>query len=228
MVLITYIYFKSMNKTVTLFGSTGLIGSEVLKLLINDNYFENINIISRKKISLDSKKIKTYTINFSNLEDYKKVISKDQIVIASIGTTQSKVNFNKSEYRKVDYDILLNIAKACKTNQASSFCFVSSVGADEKSKNFYLGLKGEIENSIMQLGLNTCLIFRPSLLIGKRNEFRFGEIIAQKIMPLFSFLMKSEYKPIKAVDVAKSIVNECKKIVSGNKIYHYSEIKNLN
>ena len=58
-----------MNKTVTLFGSTGLIGSEVLKLLINDNYFENINIISRKKISLDSKKIKNFTINFSNLEN---------------------------------------------------------------------------------------------------------------------------------------------------------------
>ena len=80
----------------------------------------------------------------------------------------------------------------------------------------------------MQLGLNTCLIFRPSLLIGKRNEFRFGEIIAQKIMPLFSFLMKSEYKPIKAVDVAKSIVNESKKIISGNKIYHYYEMKNSN
>ena len=217
-----------MKRTVALFGSTGLIGSEVLKLLINDNYFENINIISRKKISLDSKKIKNFTIDFSNLEDYKKVISKNQIVIASIGTTQSKVNFNKSEYRKVDYDILLNIAKACKSNQASSFCFVSSAGANEKSKNFYLGLKGEIENSIMQLGLKTCLIFRPSLLLGKRNEFRFGEIIAQKFMPIFSFLMKSEYKPIKAVDVAKSIVNECKKIVSGNKIYHYSEIKNLN
>ena len=217
-----------MNKTVTLFGSTGLIGSEVLKLLINDNYFEIINIISRKKISLNSKKIKNFTIDFSNLEDYKKVISKNQIVIASIGTTQSKVNFNKSEYRKVDYDILLNIAEVCKTNQASSFCFVSSAGANEKSKNFYLGLKGKIENSIMQLGLNTCLIFRPSLLLGKRNEFRFGEIIAQKIMPLFSFLMKSEYKPIKAVDVAKSIVNECKKIVSGNKIYHYSEMKNSN
>ena len=217
-----------MNKTVTLFGSTGLIGSEVLKLLINDNYFEIINIISRKKISLNSKKIKNFTIDFSNLEDYKKVISKNQIVIASIGTTQSKVNFNKLEYRKVDYDILLNIAKACKTNQASSFCFVSSAGANEKSKNFYLGLKGKIENSIMQLGLNTCLIFRPSLLLGKRNEFRFGEIIAQKIMPLFSFLMKSEYKPIKAVDVAKSIVNKSKKIISGNKIYHYSEMKNSN
>ena len=217
-----------MKKTVALFGSTGLIGGEILKLLIDDDHYEAINVITRKKVNVKSKKIKNHIIDFSDPEDYKKVIKKGNVIIASIGTTQSKVNFNETEYRKVDYDILLNIAKACKTNQASSFCFVSSAGANEKSKNFYLGLKGEIENSIMQLGLNTCLIFRPSLLLGKRNEFRFGEIIAQKFMPIFSFLMKSEYKPIKAVDVAKSIVNECKKIVSGNKIYHYSEIKNLN
>ena len=214
-----------MNKTVTLFGSTGLIGGEVLKLLINDNYFENINIISRKKININSKKIKNYTIDFSNIKDYKKVVNKNHIVIASIGTTQSKVNFNKIEYRKVDYDILLNIAKACKSNKASSFSFVSSAGADEKSKNFYLKLKGEIENSVMQIGLKSCLIFRPSLLLGKRNEFRFGEIIGQKIMPLVSFLLKSDYKPIKATDVAKSIVNKSKKFVSGNNIYHYSEMK---
>lgn len=217
-----------MNKTVTLFGSTGLIGGEVLKLLINDNYFEKINIVSRIKINVDSKKIKNYIIDFSKIEDYKKVINKDHVVIASIGTTQSKVNFNKIEYRKVDYDILLNIAKACKSNKASSFSFVSSAGANEKSKNFYLKLKGEIENSIMKIGLKSCLIFRPSLLLGKRNEFRFGEIIGQKIMPLLSFLMKSDYKPIKAIDVAKSIVNESKNTISGNKIYQYSEMKNLN
>ena len=215
-----------MNKTVALFGSTGLIGGEILKLLIDDDHYEAINVITRKKVNVKSKKIKNYIIDFSNPEDYKKVIKKENIIIASIGTTQSKVNFNKNEYRKVDYDILLNIAKACKSNQASSFCFVSSAGANEKSKNFYLGLKGEIENSIMHLGLKTCLIFRPSLLLGKRNEFRFGEIIAQKIMPLFSFLMKSNYKPIKAIDVAKSIVNESKKVSQGNKVYHYSEMIN--
>ena len=216
-----------MNKTVALFGSTGLIGSEILKLLINDDDYETINVITRKKVTVQSKKIKNYIIDFTNPDGYKKVIKKGDMVIASIGTTQSKVNFNKTEYRKVDYDILLNIAKACKSNKASSFCFVSSAGANEKSKNFYLGLKGEIENSIMHLALKSCLIFRPSLLLGKRNEFRFGEIMAQKIMPLFSFLMKSNYKPIKAIDVAKSIVNESKKVSQGNKIYHYSEmIKN--
>ncbi len=213
-----------MNKTVALFGSTGLIGSEILKLLINDDDYETINVITRKKVTVQSKKIKNYIIDFTNPDGYKKVIKKGDVVIASIGTTQSKVNFNKTKYRKVDYDILLNIAKVCKSNQASSFCFVSSAGANEKSKNFYLGLKGEIENSIMHLALNSCLIFRPSLLLGKRNEFRFGENIAQKIMPLFSFLMKSNYKPIKAVDVAKSIVNESKKKNKGNKVYHFDDI----
>ena len=216
-----------MNKTVALFGSTGLIGSEILKLLVNDDDYETINVITRKKVTVQSKKIKNYIIDFTNPDGYKKVIKKGDVVIASIGTTQSKVNFNKTKYRKVDYDILINIAKVCKSNQASSFCFVSSAGANEKSKNFYLGLKGEIENSIMHLALKSCLIFRPSLLLGKRNEFRFGEIMAQKIMPLFSFLMKSNYKPIKATDVAKSIVSESKKVSQGNKIYHYSEmIKN--
>ena len=158
---------------------------------------------------------------------WKELKEDDPIFKTGFIISNPKVNFNKTEYRKVDYDILLNIAKACKSNEASCFSFVSSVGANAKNNNFYLKLKGEIENSIIHLGLKSCLIFRPSLLIGKRNEFRFGEMIAQKIMPLFSFLMKSNYKPIKAVDVAKSIVNESKKIILGNKIYHYSEmIKN--
>ena len=213
-----------MNKTVALFGSTGLIGGEILKLLINDDNYETINVITRKKVNVKSKKIKNYIIDFSDPEDYKKVIKKGNIIIASIGTTQSKVNFNKNEYRKVDYDILLNIAKACKSNEASSLSFVSSAGANSKNKNFYLKLKGEIEKSIIQLDLKSCLIFRPSLLLGKRNEFRFGEMIAQKFMPLISFLMKSDYKPIKAVDVAKSIVKESKKKNKGYKVYHFDDI----
>lgn len=213
-----------MNKTVTLFGATGMIGGEILKLLINDDYYKVVNVIARGKVGIQSKKIKNYTIDFTNVQDYKKIIKKNDVVIASIGTTQSKVNFNKTKYRKVDYDILLNIAIACKANSASCFCFVSSAGANEKSKNFYLKLKGEIENSILQLGLKSCLIFRPSLLLGKRNEFRFGEMIAQKFMPLVSFLMRSDYKPIKAVDVAKSMLIESKKGIEGHKIYHYSEM----
>ena len=62
-----------MNKTVALFGSTGLIGSEILKLLINDDDYETINVITRKKVTVQSKKIKNYIIDFTNLEATKKL-----------------------------------------------------------------------------------------------------------------------------------------------------------
>ena len=211
-------------KEVTLFGGTGLIGSLLLDILIKDNDYHKINVVTRKSISLSHKKIKIHIIDFSNSKSYSQTLRNSQIVFASIGTTQSKVKGNKESYRKIDFDIIYNIAKACKKNNIENFSFVSSSGANIKSNNFYLNLKGEIENSILNLNLSSTSVFRPSLLLGKRKEKRYGEKIAQLIMPFLSFLMPSKYKPIKAALVAKSMVNISKSIQPGFKIYHYKEI----
>ena len=212
------------SKEVTLFGGTGLIGSLLLDILIKDNDYHKINVVTRKSISLSHKKIKIHIIDFSNSKSYSQTLRNSQIVFASIGTTQSKVKGNKESYRKIDFDIIYNIAKACKKNNIENFSFVSSSGANIKSNNFYLNLKGEIENSILNLNLSSTSVFRPSLLLGKRKEKRYGEKIAQLIMPFLSFLMPSKYKPIKAALVAKSMVNISKSIQPGFKIYHYKEI----
>ena len=211
-------------KEVTLFGGTGLIGSLLLDILIKDNDYHKINVVTRKSISLSHKKIKIHIIDFSDSKSYSQTLRNSQIVFASIGTTQSKVKGNKESYRKIDFDIICNIAKACKENNVENFSFVSSSGANIKSNNFYLNLKGEIENSILNLNLSSTSVFRPSLLLGKRKEKRYGEKIAQLIMPFLSFLMPSKYKPIKAALVAKSMVNISKSIQPGFKIYHYKEI----
>ena len=81
--------------SITLFGSTGLIGNQFLKLLEKDDYFKSINVISRRNIKLKSKKSKLKLIDFSNYDDYLSAIESSDIVLAAIGTTQSKVNFNK-------------------------------------------------------------------------------------------------------------------------------------
>ena len=212
------------SKEVTLFGSTGLIGTLLLDILIEDNDYHKINVVTRKPISLNHKKIKIHIIAFSDSKSYSQTLRNSQIVFASIGTTQSKVKGNKESYRKIDFDIIYNIAKACKKSNVENFSFVSSSGANIKSNNFYLNLKGEIENSILNLNLSSTSVFRPSLLLGKRKEKRYGEKIAQLIMPFLSFLMPSKYKPIKAALVAKSMVNISKSIEPGFKIYHYKEI----
>ena len=212
------------SKEVTLFGGTGLIGSLLLDILIEDNNYHKINVVTRKPISLSHKKIKIHIIDFSDSKSYSQTLRNSQIVFASIGTTQSKVKGNKESYRKIDFDIIYNIAKACKENDIENFSFVSSSGANIKSNNFYLNLKGEIENSILNLNLSSTSVFRPSLLLGKRKEKRYGEKVAQLIMPCLSFLTPSKYKPIRAELVAKSMVNISKSIQPGFKIYHYKEI----
>ena len=212
---------------ITLFGPTGLIGNEILKLLENDSGFEKINVVSRRPLELKSKKSNLYIIDFKNFNSYLNVIDGSDVVLAAIGTTQSKVGFNKKKYREIDFDIISNAVKACKEKNIKHFSFVSSAGADINNKSFYLKLKGEIEKEVQSQQLNSSTVYRPSLLLGDRKENRFGEKVAQIIIPLISFLFPNNYKPIKACDVAKAMVNESKNYGSGFKIYHYRDILKL-
>ena len=209
---------------ITLFGPTGLIGNEILKLLENDIDFENINVVSRRPVELKSKKSNLNIIDFKDFNSYLNVIDGSDVVLAAIGTTQSKVGFNKKKYREIDFDIISNAVKACKEKNVKHFSFVSSAGADINNKSFYLKLKGEIEKEVESQQLKSSTVYRPSLLLGDRKENRFGEKLAQILIPLISFLFPDNYKPIKAFDVAKAMVTESKKIKSGFKIYHYKDI----
>ena len=212
---------------ITLFGPTGLIGNEILKLLENDSDFEKINVVSRRPVELKSKKSNLNIIDFKDFNSYLDVIDGSDIVLAAIGTTQSKVGFNKKKYREIDFDIISNAVKACKEKNVKHFSFVSSAGADINNKSFYLKLKGEIEKEVESKQLNSSTVYRPSLLLGNRKENRFGEKVAQILIPLISFLFPDNYKPIKAIDVAKAMVTESKKIEPGFKIYHYRDILKL-
>ena len=212
---------------ITLFGPTGLIGNEILKLLENDSDFENINVVSRRPLELKSKKSTLNIIDFKDFNSYLNVIDRSDVVLAAIGTTQSKVGFNKKKYREIDFDIISNTVKACKEKNVKHFSFVSSAGADINNKSFYLKLKGEIEKEVESKQLKSSTVHRPSLLLGNRKENRFGEKIAQILIPLISFLFPNNYKPIKASDVAKAMVTESKKIEPGFKIYHYRDILKL-
>ena len=151
---------------ITLFGPTGLIGNEILKLLENDSDFEKINVVSRRPVELKSRKSSLNIIDFKDFNSYLGVIDGSDIVLAAIGTTQSKVGFNKKKYREIDFDIISNAVKACKEKNVKHFSFVSSAGADINNKSFYLKLKGEIEKEVESQQLKSSSVYRPSLLLG--------------------------------------------------------------
>lgn len=127
-------------------------------------------------------------------------------------------------YRKVDHDVPIAVAEACAANSIPKLLLVSSVGADSSSSNFYLRLKGEVEDHIEKLSISYIGIFQPSLLMGNRNEFRLGEKIGQMIMPFISFLLPMHYRPIAAQSVAKSMIREAMKNKKGVCRYTYRDM----
>lgn len=215
------------NKKATLLGATGLIGGYLLELLKNDETYTEIKILVRRQVDINHQKIKTAVIDFEDKPTFQSEIIPGSVIFCAIGTTNTKVKDNKALYRKVDYDIPINAAKFGLAKGCPQFIVVSSVGADSKSSNFYTKLKGEVEDKLSELNILTLHIFRPSILLGKRKEFRLGETLAKLFMNTFSFLMPAKIKPIQAKTVAKAMLSVSKSPNKGIKIYHNQAIKSL-
>jgi uncharacterized protein YbjT (DUF2867 family) len=212
--------------TATLIGATGLIGNYLLKELLKDDFYHTVRILIRRPLEFTHPKLEKKLVDFADTESFRLALEGSDVVFCAIGTTQKKVKGDKEAYRKVDYDITVNAAKFCKLNGCETFVFVSAVGANSKSSNFYLRLKGEVEDAVKVVGLKSVHIMRPSVLLGYRKEFRLGEKISKGIMSVFSFLIPSKYKPIHGRDVAKAMIAEVKKAKVGKFIHEYQDIRN--
>jgi uncharacterized protein YbjT (DUF2867 family) len=215
------------EKTATILGSSGLIGGKLLELLLNDNYYNVIHVIVRRPVEFNNPAVRIMVIDFSDEVSFKSAIAGSDALFCAVGTTQKKVEGDKAAYYKVDYDIPVNAARFCKETGCPVFLLVSSVGADSKSKNFYLKLKGEVEDKLREMKIDSVSVFRPSMLLGKRNEYRFTEEVAKAISSPLSFIFPSKYKPIKAENVAGAMIAASKKATPGFNIYHYREMINI-
>ena len=195
-------------KTALIFGSSGLIGNHLLDFILKDNYYQKIKLFVRSNIDIKDSRIEIIYDDFINIDNLKNSIVGDDCFFC-IGTTK-KDTPNKNEYRRIEYDIPVNIAKIAKLNSINSFYYVSSMGANSNVSNSYLKNKGEVEDELTKLNFNKLAILKPSLLLGNRKKFRLGERIAQLIMTKLTFIFMGKmkkYKPIKAIDVVKAMIN---------------------
>ena len=212
-------------KTALIFGSSGLIGNELFKTILLKNVYSKIKIFVRTIPEVNNPKVEIIKTDFKNLEKYKDKIKGDDCYFC-IGTTK-KDTPDKSEYRRIEYNLPVNIAIIAKENSVNSFFYVSSIGANPKASSGYLKNKGQVEEELKNLNFSKLAIIRPSLLIGNRKSFRLGEIIFTPIMntlTLFAFGSLKKYKPIKIENVVKAMLNISLK--SSNKmVYESNELE---
>jgi len=210
---------------ITIIGGTGLIGKQVIKLVCQDDFFTQINAIVRSPLPHKDPKINELIINFDDLSHQLKDL-KAQVLICTLGTTR-KVTPDKKTYRKIDLEYTLSAAEMALKNGCEQIHLISSIGANEKSIVFYSALKGEIERLISQLPFKSTFIYRPSVLMGKRDSTRIIEYITQGILSLTNPLLigsLKKYRGISANEIAMKILHEIKKNEGGLHVFESNEI----
>jgi uncharacterized protein YbjT (DUF2867 family) len=215
-------------KTALIIGSTGLVGSHLLNLLLDSNDYIKVITFVKRDTGIKHQKLTQHIIDFDKPETYKELVVGDDF-FCTIGTTIKKAG-NKDAFRKVDFEYPKQFAAFALQNKVKQFLIVSSLGADANSGNFYLKTKGEIQDFLKKCNFESVAVLQPSLLLGNRTEFRLGEKIGTFFMKTLSVLFLGNLKKYKAIEgktVAKALLAIAKTNNSGFKIYESNVIQEI-
>jgi uncharacterized protein YbjT (DUF2867 family) len=215
-----------MHKTAIAIGVTGLVGSEVLDLLLKDENYSRIKVFHRRSTGIQHPKLEEHIIDFDHIDDWKYLITGDELYSA-LGTTIKKAGNQEAQYT-VDYTYQYETAKAAAENGVKKYSLVSSAGADYGSRVFYSRLKGELDDDVKELTFDVITIMRPSILAGERNESRPGESIGMFFMKFLTRIPGlKKYRPIPGRTVAEGMINSLQKCPPGYHIFELDEIFHL-
>jgi uncharacterized protein YbjT (DUF2867 family) len=215
-------------KTALVIGSTGLIGSQLLELLLESEEYAKVITFVKRDSGIQHPKLKQHIINFDKPEDFQNFVVGDDF-FCTIGTTIKKAG-SQDAFRKVDFEYPKVFATIALQNNLKQFLIISSLGADAHSGNFYLKTKGEIQDFLKNCNFESVSVLQPSLLLGNRTEFRLGEKIGAFFMKLFSFTLignLEKYKPIQSEDVAKAMFTLAQKNDKGIHIFESDTIQEI-
>ena len=211
-------------KTALLAGGTGLIGSQLLELLLASDRYDKVIAPTRKPLPTHTKLVEL-RINASTFIALDPTQSVDD-VFCCLGTTMANAR-SKDKFKQVDFTYPLLLAKDGLAHGAKQYLLVSALGADKDASIFYNQVKGELEEAISNVGFETVQIFRPSLLLGSRKEKRSAEDAAKFFYKFFGFLIPNKYKAIESIKVARAMIHYASQPQKGNFIHESISLQNF-
>jgi len=212
-----------MKKAIVI-GATGMVGTQLIQLLINNDEYSEIVSLVRRASGVKNPKLNEQIINFDQPEEWRNYVKGD-VLFSCLGTTIKQAKTKKEQY-KVDFTYQYITAKFAAENKTEQYVLISSAGAKSNSKTFYLKMKGELEDIVHSLPFEYISILKPGLLVGSRIRIRFGEKIGYLILKGLNKLgLFKRYKPIQAENVAKAMIMAVN--VKINCVYALDEVYKL-
>lgn len=192
---------------ICLVGATGLVGSKVIEECIGREDVR-LTAISRREHPLpQGVRMELFVADPEHWGDVFEAMQ-PKAVICALGTTWKKSGEDEAVFRAVDYQLVLDTAKAALEQGVERFIAISSVGASLASKSFYLRVKGEVERDLRKMKFGRLDILRPGLLRGSRSgDRRPAERWGIALAPLTNLFLHGgyrQYRAIKAETVAEA------------------------
>ncbi len=215
-------------KKAIVFGATGFIGSHLLRDLLDNPYYERVIAVARKQLALSHAKLTTLIGDLASLPALKPQLVADEVFIA-LGTTR-KHTPDEAEYYKIDHDYPVLAAEIAKANGAKSVFLVTAVGANARSSVFYVRTKGEVERDVLALNFAHTHIFRPSMILGERDEDRPRERMIIAVWNVINPLLVGpvdRYRGLAGDEIARAIAKAAKREAGKVQIYHWREMAAL-
>lgn len=217
-----------MSNKAIIVGASGLIGSTLLDILLQQPDYDEVLIFVRSVLPLTHPKLRQLVVNFDELDRYSDEVN-GHAIFCCLGTTRKKTP-DMAVYRKIDHDYPVQMAKLGKANGVEQYHLISAIGANAKSSNFYLKMKGEVEEDVKAVGLESTFIYEPSFIEGERKEYRPSEKIIKSIMKVANLLMLGswrKYRSIHAHTIAMAMYKQSIKKQPGVFTYTFDQITKL-
>lgn len=194
-----------MNLTANVIGATGLVGKQLVSQLLENEHFGKVRIFVRRDSGLSHPKLEQLIVDFADEKTWAKKLTGD-VLFSALGTTLKQAGSKAKQY-EVDFTFNLNFAQKAKANGIENYVLVSSIGANSKSALFYTRIKGELDDTVANLGFENLTILRPSYLSGERDEKRWMEELSLPVVGFVTKLILKKYRPISGETVAKAMIN---------------------
>ena len=219
---------RGAPQSVVMIGATGAVGGHVVRTLSEMPSVHRLTLLGRRELAdLSGEATAQHVVDVTDPGSYDAMLPGHAVAICTLGVGQpSKVS--REEFVRIDKTVVLDFATACRRAGVRHFQLLGSVGANPRSRSFYLRTKGQLEGELAALGFERLSVFRPSMILTPTNRYGLTQALTLAVWPrLNPFLVGGlrKYRGVPVEMLGRAIALNVGIPGAGAEVLHWDEIR---